>query len=65
VRGIAVAKPRADIYTVLLAIALLAILLAILCLSLELGRYGWDYKAESVKLRTVMHVPTGIVGQHV
>jgi hypothetical protein len=44
-----VAKPRPDVYTVLLGISLLAILLAILCLAMELSRYNWDYKATSVR----------------
>ncbi len=35
-RGISVAKPRADVYTVLLGLSLAAILIAILCLVLEL-----------------------------
>ena len=54
---ISVPKPRPDIYTVLLGLALTAILIAIICLVLELGRYKWDYKAESVKLRGVTNVP--------
>jgi hypothetical protein len=37
-------KPRADLYTVLLAFALIAILLAILCLYFENKMYNWDYK---------------------
>ncbi len=56
--GIPVAKPRPDIYTVLLGLSLGAILIAIICLVLELGRYNWDYKAESVKLRGVKSTPT-------
>ena len=44
-RGIVVQKPKADIYTALLGIALAAILLAILCLCLELSRYDWERKA--------------------
>ena len=47
--GVKVAKPRPDVYTVLLGISLLAILLAILCLAMELSRYNWDYKANSVR----------------
>jgi hypothetical protein len=47
--GIPVPKPKPDIYTVLLGLALTAILIAIICLVLELGRYKWDYKATSVK----------------
>ncbi len=54
--GIPVQKPRPDIYTVLLGLALLAIIIAIIMLVLELGRYGWDYKAASVRLS--MAAPT-------
>jgi hypothetical protein len=38
---------RIDVYTVMLAIALLAIVLAVVLLSMELGRYNWDIKAQS------------------
>jgi len=48
--GIPVHKPRPDIYTVLLGLSLLAIIIAIILLALELGRYGWDYKANSVRM---------------
>lgn len=37
-------KPRADIYTVLLSLVLIALLLGILCLYLELEMYGWQHK---------------------
>ena len=47
--GIPVPKPRPDIYTVLLGMSLTAILIAIICLVLELGRYNWDYKATNVR----------------
>ena len=47
--GVKVPKPRPDVYTVLLGIALAAILLGILCLSLELSRYNWDYKGNAVR----------------
>jgi hypothetical protein len=43
-RGVLVPKPKADIYTALLGIALAAILLGILCLCLEMNRYNWDVK---------------------
>ena len=36
-------KPRADIYTVLLALALIAILAGILVLYFENESYEWDY----------------------
>jgi hypothetical protein len=38
-------KPRADLYTVLLVIALLAILVAILFLYLHMQSYNFDIKA--------------------
>jgi len=44
-RGVLVSKPKADIYTALLGIALAAILLGILFLCLEMRRYNWDYRA--------------------
>ncbi len=37
-------KPRADVYTVLLILALVAILLTILCLSGEMKMYDWKSK---------------------
>lgn len=37
-------KPRADLYTILLAIALAAILLGILCLYLEMHAYDFQFK---------------------
>lgn len=43
-RGVSVVKPKSDIWTVLLGIALAAILIAILCLCLEMARYDWDFK---------------------
>jgi hypothetical protein len=41
---------RADPFTVMLALSLLAILIAVFCLVLELARYGFDIKAEEVRL---------------
>lgn len=37
-------KPRADVYTVLLVFALIALLLGILCLYLEMDMYDWKIK---------------------
>ena len=37
-------KPRADLYTVLLIFALIAILLGILCLYFENEMYDWDHQ---------------------
>ena len=39
-RGVLVQRPKASVYTVMLVIALLAILLASLFLWLEIGKYG-------------------------
>ena len=38
-------KPRADLYTILLVIALLAILVAILFLYLHMQSYNFEFKA--------------------
>ena len=37
-------KPRADIYTVLLVLALVAILIGLTFLVLEMDMYSWDFK---------------------
>lgn len=55
-RGIVVQKPKADIYTWLLLIALFAILLAITCLALELKRYDWDFKAAGARATASLDV---------
>jgi hypothetical protein len=41
-------RPKADVYTVLLVIALLAILVGILCLCGELGMYNWKHQGGPV-----------------
>jgi hypothetical protein len=41
-RGIYVQKPKSDIYTAMLGVALGAIAIAILFLALEINRYGWN-----------------------
>lgn len=48
-RGVVVQRPKSDIYTVLLGIALTAILIACLLLFLELRRYNSDIKATGAK----------------
>lgn len=50
-RGVYVQKPKADIYTVMLAIALVAILVACVCLFLEMRAYNYDIKATEGKFR--------------
>jgi hypothetical protein len=42
-------KPRSDVYTVMLVISLLAVFAAIGLLSLEMDKYGWDIKAQSIQ----------------
>lgn len=44
-RGVYVEKPKSNIYTVLLAIALFALILASIFLAIENSRYDWDRKA--------------------
>lgn len=53
-RGVYVQKPKADIYTVMLAIALVAILVACLCLFLEMRAYNYDIRAQEGKFRGAM-----------
>ena len=43
-RGVLVRKPQTTIYTVLLLIALVAIVLSCLLLVLELAQYGFQFK---------------------
>jgi hypothetical protein len=44
-RGVAVEKPKANIYTVLLTLSFVAVLIGCLCLSLEMNAYNWEFKA--------------------
>jgi hypothetical protein len=48
--GIYVAKPKPDVYTVLLAIALVALLIGVICLVLELVDYGGQVKPPPVSM---------------
>jgi hypothetical protein len=48
--GTYVQKPKADVYTVMLVIALLAIIVAIVCLALELNAYNWELNAPRAEL---------------
>jgi hypothetical protein len=60
-RSLVVQKPKADIYTVLLGIALGAILLAIICLWIELARYKYDYRAAGASA-SVSYLPPAANG---
>jgi len=48
-QGMVVEKPKSDVYTVMLFIALAAVLAAIGLLSSELNKYEWDTNAQKVK----------------
>jgi hypothetical protein len=52
-RGIVVQKPRADVYTWLLLVALIAIIIACTFLGMELNRYNWDYKAAGARATSI------------
>lgn len=55
-QGPAFQKPRADIYTVLLALAAVALILAMVCLYLEMQRFEFDLKPPA------MEIPSATVG---
>jgi hypothetical protein len=44
-RGVIVEKPKANIYTVMLILSLVAILIGCLCLYLEMKEYNFEFKA--------------------
>lgn len=44
-RAVVVQKPKANIYTAMLAISLVAIIVGCICLAAELNAYNWDVKA--------------------
>ena len=52
-RGLAVHKPKADIYTWLLLVALVALILACTFLAMELNRYNWDFKAAGARAASI------------
>lgn len=47
-KTVVVQKPRANVYTAMLALALVAIIVGCICLSAELNAYNWDYKAATM-----------------
>jgi hypothetical protein len=49
-RGVSVEKPRANVYTVMLVVSLIAIVVGISCLAGEMSEYGWDFKAAGAKV---------------
>lgn len=47
-KTVVVQKPKANVYTAMLALALIAIIVGCICLSAELNAYNWDYKAATM-----------------
>lgn len=45
-QGVYVKKPKADIYTALLFVALVALIIGIIMLVKEMDRYEWKFKAD-------------------
>lgn len=45
-QGVYVKKPKADIYTALLFVALVALIIGIVMLVKEMDRYEWKFKAD-------------------
>jgi len=48
-QGIPSEKPKSDVYTVMVLIALLAVGAAIALLCNEMSKYDWDLKAQSIQ----------------
>ncbi len=48
-QGMPSEKPKSDVYTVMLLIALMAVGAAIALLCSEMSKYEWDYKASSIQ----------------
>lgn len=57
-RGVAVEKPKSDVYTVMLIIALLSILAGIGLLCSEMSKYDWDFKAQGIQRPKVQLSPS-------
>jgi hypothetical protein len=48
-RAVVLQKPKANIYTALLALSLVAIITGCICLAAELSAYNWDFNAAAVQ----------------
>lgn len=46
-RAVVIQKPKANIYTALLALSLVAIIIGCICLGAELNAYQWDFKGKA------------------
>lgn len=56
-QGVVVQKPRSDIYTTMLFLSFIAIVIACLCLWLEMRTYNMDIKASEAQVRTTVMAP--------
>ena len=54
-------KPRADVFTVLLLVALIALILGIVCLYAEMEHYEWRFKGGPTVSMAVPSEPTTYV----
>jgi len=52
-----VPKAKNDVYTGLLAISLVAILIAIVCLLLEMRTFDWDFRAKDARAAVTVSQP--------
>lgn len=52
--GVVVQKPRSNVYTTMLFLSFIAIIIACLCLWLEMRSYNMDIKATEGRLTTSM-----------
>jgi hypothetical protein len=57
-QGVVVQKPRSDIYTTLLFLSFIAIVIACLCLWLEMRTYNFDFKASEAQVRSTVLAPS-------
>lgn len=53
-QGVMVPKPTSDIYTGMLALALLFVLIAVIFLAVVMSGYEWDYNADETKLQAAV-----------
>jgi hypothetical protein len=59
-RGVVIPKAKPNVFTALLAIALVAIITGIVLLSMELGRYNWQTKPNPGELNVMLIRPAGM-----
>ena len=55
--GVVVQKPKSDVYTTMLFLSLIAIVIACLCLWLEMRSYNMDIKAAEGRVTAMLPLP--------